>query len=101
MALIPLIGIDEVQDIHAEVAQDLVGFLQRKEAFALQNVMDMGLGYSDHAGEAPLRDSAAPNAFPEVAEETILQMFESHQKLPRAIAGGNRVLGDSAQRVLR
>src|ERR1035441_10813763 len=38
MALIPLVGIDEVQDIQAEGPQHLVGFLQREGAFALQNV---------------------------------------------------------------
>jgi hypothetical protein len=55
MALIPLIGIDEVQDIQAEGAQHLVGFLQREGAFALQNVMDMRLGYPGQAGQTPAR----------------------------------------------
>jgi hypothetical protein len=83
MALIPLVGIDEVQDIQAERPQDLVGFLQRKKAFALQNVMDMRLRYPGQAGESPLGDCAAPHALPEVAEETMLQMFEIHEKFPQ------------------
>ena len=80
MALIPLVGIDEVQDIHAEGPQHLVGFLQREGAFALQNVMDMRLGYPNQARQAALGDCAAPHALPEFAEETLLKMFEIHKK---------------------
>ena len=100
-ALIPLVGIDEVQDIQAEGPQHLVGFLQREEAFALQNVMDMRLGYPGQAGEPSLGDCAAPHALPEFAEETMLQMFEIHKKFPRAISARNRVLGKLPQQALR
>ena len=100
MALIPLVGIDEVQQIHAERSQHLVGFCERKEAFALQNVMHMRLGYPGQAGETPLCDCAAPNALPEFAEETMFQVFEIHQEFPRPIAGGNRVLGELSRQVV-
>jgi hypothetical protein len=80
IALIPLVGIDEVQEIQAERPQHLVGFLQREEAFALQNVMDMRLGYPNQARQAALGDCAAPHALPEFAEETLLKMFEIHKK---------------------
>src|ERR1039458_9046067 len=80
IALIPLVGIDEIQEIQAERPQHLVGFLQREEAFALQNVMDMRLGYPNQAGQATLGDCAAPHALPEFAEETLLKMFEIHKK---------------------
>jgi len=93
MTLIPFIGIDEVQDIQAERTQHLIGLLQRKEAFALQNIMDMRLRHPGQAGEAPFGDCAAPYAFPEFTNETMLQMFEIHGKLPlRAISDRNRVL---------
>jgi hypothetical protein len=62
--------------------------------------MDMRLGYPNHARESPLGDCATANAFPEVAQETMLQTFESHQKFPRAISGRNRVLGELPQQVL-
>src|ERR1039458_10426509 len=101
MALIPLIGIDEVQDIQAEGAQHLVGFLQREGAFALQNVMDMRLGYPSQEGQAALGDCAVPYALPEFAEETLLQMLEIHKKFRRAISGGNRVLMKLPQMALR
>jgi len=87
MALIPLFGFDEVQHIQAEGPQHLVGFLQREEAFAFQNVMDMRLGYPGEAGESSLGDCAAPHALPELAEETTLQTFEIHEWSPRPISG--------------
>jgi hypothetical protein len=83
MALIPLVGIDEVQDVQAEGPQNLVGFLQRKKAFALENVMNMRLRYPHQSGESSLGDCAAPHTFPEFAEQTMLQMFEIHQEFPQ------------------
>jgi hypothetical protein len=36
--------------------------------------MDMRLRYPGQAGESSLGDGAAPDALPEVAEETVLEM---------------------------
>ena len=64
--------------------QDSVGGRQRENPFALQDIVDVGLGYAGHPGQAALGDLAVANAFAKVRVETPLELSKIHHAPARA-----------------
>jgi hypothetical protein len=69
---------EEIEEVDLEDAQNDVGGLQRKGAFAVENIMDMRLRKAREERQAALRELARADTLPEMIYEAALELQEVH-----------------------
>jgi len=75
---IPFPRVDQIEDVDAQVAHYLVGGLQRKGAFSVQDMVHVGLGDADHPSQGAFGEFAAANALAEQGNESLLELAKCH-----------------------
>jgi hypothetical protein len=70
----PLAGLDEIENIHAELAHHVVGGFERERALTVKNIMDMRLGDPDHPSQAALGKFAIANTLSKQSDESLLEV---------------------------
>jgi hypothetical protein len=75
---VEFLGIDQVQDPHAEVSEDLVGHVNREQTLPLQYVVEMGLADPGLPRESALGGLTALYATAQVVEKALLEVEKGH-----------------------
>jgi len=83
--------IQEIEQIQIQFPQDGVGNFDRKELLACQDIMNVGLRDTGHAGEAAFGNFTAPNFMTEAVDEPGMEVSKSkHECLIWGIPLRNR-----------
>jgi hypothetical protein len=75
-----LLGRNQVEKIEIEATQDLVRTVQGEQAFAFEDVMEVGLGESGETSETSFSGFAAAYTAAEVVKEPSPQIVEGHRQ---------------------
>src|SRR5947209_17779673 len=83
-----ILQFDEVQDVHIQVLEDLVGRIHREQPRSLQHVMHVGLGHAGGAGQATIGHISAANTLTKVRDQPLLQFVKGHFEMKSIVNSG-------------
>jgi hypothetical protein len=78
-------GFDQVEEVDAELMEDLVGHSHREEPFSSEHIMNVRLRNLGEAGEAAFGHFATADAMPYVQDETGMEKGKVHVRLLRKV----------------